>query len=364
MSRRLPILLLLALPLAAQTLETCGQHYRSGRLQQSADCYRSLAASTDSYVRAEANWAARRYQDANDSFRQAVGLQPKNPNYRVRWGRLFLDREQNQDAADLFREALELKGDHAGALMGMALAASQGFESSAAELARKALEADPKLVEARVLLATMALEDNNPAQAVEEADKALAIDRDSLEALSVKATVDLLDDKPESAHLAGILKLNPAYGEVYAMAGRFFVLNRRYEEGIELYRKGLELNPRLYKARAGLGLNLMRLGHDEEARKHLVECYEAGETYPAVSNPLRLLDSYKNFRYINSGNIILKLHAKEADLLAPYFEAETRRAVAAYEKKYQMRLDRPVQVEVYPDHEDFAVRILGMPGMG
>ena len=29
-----------------------------------------------------------------------------------------------------------------------------------------------------------------------------------------------------------------------------------------------------------------------------------------------------------------------------------------------MKLDKPVQVEVYPDHEDFAVRTLGMPGLG
>ena len=142
------------------------------------------------------------------------------------------------------------------------------------------------------------------------------------------------------------------------------MLNRRYEEGIAFYRKALELNPRLCKARAELGLNLMRLGQDEEARKQLEACYNAGETYPAVSNPLRLLDSYKNFKYIKSGNIILKLHQKEADLLQPYFEAELKRAIATYEKKYKMRLDRPVQLEVYPDHEDFAVRTLGMPRHG
>ena len=29
-----------------------------------------------------------------------------------------------------------------------------------------------------------------------------------------------------------------------------------------------------------------------------------------------------------------------------------------------MKLSGPVQVEVYPDHEDFAVRTLGMPGLG
>jgi cellulose synthase operon protein C len=363
-TRRLSILFLLVVPLSAQTLEACRRDYRSGRLQESAGCYRSLLTAPDPYLRAEANWALGRYQDANDNFRKAVGLQPKNPDYRVRWGRLYLDREQNKDAADLFQEALEIKNNHAGALLGMALSASKGFDSAASGLAQKALEADPKLVEAQVLLSSMALEDNNPEKARQEADKALEMDGDCLEALSVKATIDLLDDRQDTPQLARILRLNPAYGEVYAMAGRFFVLNRRYEEGVALYRKALDLNPRLSNARAGLGLNLMRLGQDEEARKQLEACYNAGETYPAVSNPLRLLDSYKNFRYIKSGNIILKLHVKEADLLGPYFEAETRRAIATYEKKYQMRLDRPVQVEVYPDHEDFAVRILGMPGMG
>ena len=29
-----------------------------------------------------------------------------------------------------------------------------------------------------------------------------------------------------------------------------------------------------------------------------------------------------------------------------------------------MKLPGPVQVEVYPDHEDFAVRTMGMPGLG
>jgi tetratricopeptide (TPR) repeat protein len=38
--------------------------------------------------------------------------------------------------------------------------------------------------------------------------------------------------------------------------------------------------------------------------------------------------------------------------------------MATYDKKYKMTLPGPVQVEVYPDHEDFAVRTMGMPGLG
>jgi tetratricopeptide (TPR) repeat protein len=41
-----------------------------------------------------------------------------------------------------------------------------------------------------------------------------------------------------------------------------------------------------------------------------------------------------------------------------------KRIIATYNQKYKMTLPGPVQVEVYPDHEDFAVRTLGMPGLG
>jgi tetratricopeptide (TPR) repeat protein len=361
---RLCGLALLGLPLAAQTLGTCQDYRHHGRIQEAAGCYQKLASSQDPFLKAEGAWGLGRYQDANDNFRLAVAAQPKNPDYRVRWGRLFLERNQPADASGLFQEALEIKANHAGAILGLALAMAEGFDSKAVALAGEALKIDPKLAEAHVLLARMALEDNDEALAVAEAGKALAIDPECLEAMAIRATIDWLNDKRETPYLASVLKVNPVYGEVYATAGRFFVLNRRYTEGIALYRKALDMNPGLLSAQAALGLNLMRLGQDDEARKLLESCWDAGEKYPAVGNPLRLLDSYKNFKYIKAGNVTLKLNSREADLLEPYFEAEAKRAIATYEKKYQVKLDRPVQVEVYPDHEDFAVRTLGMPGMG
>ena len=84
----------------------------------------------------------------------------------------------------------------------------------------------------------------------------------------------------------------------------------------------------------------------------------------ATVNSLRLLDSYKNFVVLKADTTILKLHKKESELLYPYFLAELKHSIAVYEQKYHMRLSGPVQVEVYPDHDDFAVRTLGMPGLG
>ena len=92
--------------------------------------------------------------------------------------------------------------------------------------------------------------------------------------------------------------------------------------------------------------------------------YNNGYRDAATVNSLRLLDSYKNFTIFKDDTAVLKLDKKEAGVLQPYFEDVLRRAIATFEKKYKMTLAGPVQVEVYPNHEDFAVRTYGMPGLG
>jgi tetratricopeptide (TPR) repeat protein len=317
----------------------------------------ALVLPAQTLERAEAFWKARRYQEANDEFLALVAKYPNNPDYKARWGRLYLDHSQPDDAKDLFLEALELKKDHAGALLGLAFVFAGNFDPQAAALARKALESDPKLTEAQELLARLALEDSDRAKAAEEAKKALAMDGNSVEGRAVLATMDWLADKKETPW-------DPHAARGYETAGHFFVLNRRYEEGVQYFRKAIELDPQLHSARSALGINLMRLGQQEEAYRQLETCYNNGFQSKATINSLRLMDRNKDYVTFRTDRTILKLHKKEAELLRPYFESEMERAIAAYENKYKMKLDQPVEVEVYPDHEDFAVRTLGMPGLG
>ena len=314
--------------------------------------------------RAESLWNAKNYVAANDAFRDLVKANPSNPDYRVRWGRLFLDRSQPKEAGDLFKEALEIKKDCAGAYLGLAIIADQNFDSNATDLARKALEADPNLLEARELIARLHLEDNNPKEARQEADAALKLSPDALDAMSVHAAADLLEDKPGKEWLDKVFAKDAHYGKAYETIAFFFVLNRRYEEGIQYYRKAIALEPDLWSAHSQLGVNLMRLGREGDARQELELSYNNGFQDAATRNTLTLMDSYKNFTTFETDRTILRLHKKEADALRPYFESEMKHAMDVYDKKYQMHLNVPVQVEVYPDHEDFAVRTMGMPGLG
>lgn len=355
---------LFAWTVLAQSLPECRVMTAHGRIAEAKACYTRLTASPRPYLRAEGYRGIEDFKSANDQYKLAVAAEPKNAEYRVRWGRLFLERFNKAEAGNLFNEAIAIDKNYAPAHLGLALLAAEGFGQKAVEFAAKAIELDPKLVEAQELLAYLALEDSDPAKAKNEANKALAISPDALEALSVLASIDLLDDKPAAEWLDKIKQTNPVYGQAHSLAGHFFVINRRYQEGIAEYRKAIELNPRLWEAHEQLGVNLMRLGDEDEARKQLELCYSNSYRSFETINSLRLLDSYKNFKTFKTPTTVLRLQKKEADLLYPYMQGELERAMKVYQDKYQVKLTAPVQLEVYPDHEDFAVRTMGMPGLG
>jgi tetratricopeptide (TPR) repeat protein len=77
-----------------------------------------------------------------------------------------------------------------------------------------------------------------------------------------------------------------------------------------------------------------------------------------------LMDKYKDYDTFRTPTTVLKVGKKESALLRPYFQAELDRALATYEKKYKFKLPGLVQLEVYPNHPDFEVRTMGMPGLG
>ena len=176
----------------------------------------------------------------------------------------------------------------------------------------------------------------------------------------------MLADRSPGAWFEKIRHVNPSYGRAPALVAHHLVLNYRYDDAVTYYREsgGARAGGSWSRALRSSGITLMRLGQEQEARRQLEMCYDHDYRDEATVNSLRLLDSYKNFVTIQGPGFVLKLHNKEAELLRPYFEEQIRRSLADYEKKYRMRLPGPVQVEVYPDHEDFAVRSTGMPGLG
>jgi tetratricopeptide (TPR) repeat protein len=348
---------------AAQVNECRGLRHHGHRAEAWA-CFSGLLRNGDAFARAEGYWGLDRYEDANEQFRIAYKEGKNSPAVRVEWGRLFLERFNPAEAANLFQEAIKIDANYALAYLGLAQVAANGYDRKAVDFAREALRRDPKLVEAHELLAYLALEDSDPKLATDEAQKALTLSPEALDGLAVLASIDWLNNKPRSEWMDRILKVNPVYGEAYATGAHFFVINRRYEEGIKYYRMALELDGSLWASRSQLGVNLMRLGFEDEARQQLERCYQARYRDAETVNSLRLLDSLKDYETFTTGSAMIVLQKKEAGLLRPYIGPELDRAIAAYQQKYKMKLPGLVRLEVYPNHEDFVVRTLGLPGQG
>ena len=368
-------------------LKPCDQTMDRGRRTEANGCYNRLLNSSASFwVRAEAAWALRDMHRANDLFREAVNLRPKDPYIRVRWGYLYLDTHSPAEAAKLFNEALSIDNDYPPAKVGAATVLANRFEGKAHDLVNEALKADPNLVEGYVLLAGMSIEEEDYEKAEEHITQGLQVTEElgesPLEFYTLRASLDLLQGRKDSDWTRKALEHNPTYGKIYADQAHFYVISRRYREATELLRKAIAVDPELWSAHADLGVNLMRQGADREGRKHFEMAYQGDAFNPKTTNWLRLLDSMKNFETssnkddvllktpeeleasVGKPEIILQLHGKEAAVLRPYVMELAEESIELFANKYGFHPKQPIRIEMYPDHDDFAVRTMGMPGLG
>lgn len=364
----------------AGLLECDRLHWR-GRQEQSSACYQAILSGNVSLaVRGEAAWALNDLQLANRLFKEAVAAEPEDAGIRVRWGDLFADSHQDGEAMNLYREALGIDAANAFATLGAARLLVGGFDDAANSylepLLTDANRDDGARAGAFLLIARVALEAGNRADAkaaLDTAEKLLASgDWPPLDLYALRAASDLLDNVTASEFTEKSLAYNPAYGGIYAIPAHFYVITRRYREAIDLYQKAVDVEPTLAAAHEELGVNLLRDNQMSRARKHLEIAYREDPFSPKAVNTLRLLDSFDNFRVINDPDtpeqgvlpIIFRLHKDEAAVVLPYATALARASIAEFTERYGFTLAEPVVIEMYPDHEDFAVRTAGMPGLG
>lgn len=367
MSKSAPIfaaLLACATMARATSPADCWALRKHGAEEKATACFEGLTHSSNAYDRAQGFWGLEQWEQANSEFRLATLPPDSEALYKVSWGMLLHERFNDGDAGDLFHEALAKDPANAKAYLGLAIISADSFDGQAAAYAAKAIALDPKLAEAHELLSDLALTNDDRDAAGYEADKAIALENDALDALAIHAAIELLADHSPDPWLDKIRAVNPHYGEAYARVAHQLELHYRYEDAVPWYRKAIDAEPQLWSAHSALGIDLMRLGKEDDSYQQLELAYNNGYRDAATVNSLRLLDSYKNFDIFRDGTTILKLNKSESAVLLPYIQQELHTIIATYEKKYRMTLPGPVQVEVYPNHEDFAVRTTGMPGLG
>ena len=359
-------------PISAAGLELALLHQYLGRRDEAAARLRVLVDrlqrspdAVDLYRAARAARALGRYRQANALLRNAAGVAPDDPALETLWGDLFGEKYDQAEASQSYIAALEIDEDWAPALLGMARALANTNPPQASAAASRAIEIDPDYLDAHLFLAQRSLDDRDHEAGRASLDRALAINDRSLEARSLVAAVAYVEDRLEDfeAEVQGVLEINPTYGEVYRVAGNLTARNYRFEEAAALVRRGLELDPANTRSYAELGMHLLRTGDEPGARRALERSFEEDPYDVITFNLLEMLDTLDDFETFEEGDLIVRLHPDEAPVLKDYVIELGQRALDDLSARYGMEPDVPILIEVFPQHDHFAVRTLGLPGM-
>jgi tetratricopeptide (TPR) repeat protein len=308
--------------------------------------------------------------DANDAFDQAERALAGDVRTLLWRAELFLEKYDPGHAEEVTSEVLARAPEHPEALVWMAfvkLDQTYDFES-AEKLARRALAVDPKLASAHFVLAGIALRDMELGLADQRLDAGLKYNPRHLDLLSLKAAVRFLADDSAGFELAKqkVLSLNPRYSRMYQIIGEFAEWEHRYDEIVEMMREAVILDSDDAKARATLGLNLIRAGEEPEGLAELRRAFDRDPFNVRVYNTLNLFKKVipQSYVTVEHGPFRIRYNREERELLERYVPQMLDRAWAAMCQYYGFTPSTPVGIEIYADRQSFSIRTSGLPNIG
>ena len=76
-----------------------------------------------------------------------------------------------------------------------------------------------------------------------------------------------------------------------------------------------------------------------------------------------MLDKLEKFDVVRDGDLVLKFDPSETTVLREYAVPLAHEALKKLSATYQFTPKGPILIEIFPIHDDFAVRNLGLPGL-
>jgi cellulose synthase operon protein C len=306
-------------------------------------------------------------RDANDAYGEAEAAGDHSTLLFLWRAELFLEKHDPGHAEEVLTDALERTPDDPDALVSMAeVRLAQAFDFVEAErLANLALAQNPKLARAYFVLGGVALRDVELDLARRRIASGLAARPNDLDLLSLRAAVNFVagDRSAFDADKRAVLALNPERSRFYAIVGDFADWEHRYDDIVELMREATRLDPDDPVAHTGLGMNLIRAGHDAEGTAELSRSFALDPFDPRVFNTLELFEKTIPNDYVTVPGARFRIRYEKRDrpLLERYVPKLLDQAWGTFVEHYGFTPQTPIGVELYASRTHFAIRTSGLP---
>jgi tetratricopeptide (TPR) repeat protein len=324
---------------------------------------RTFAGSDDYYRLARAARAAHEYQLANDAYNKIQDI--ARADIQAEWGDMFLQRHKPEEAGPSYRKALDADPNWIPAMVGLARALVDESPDQADALMVKAQKLAPNDPDIWLFAAEQQIQREDKKAAGESLDKLAANRPGTADEYALRAAIAYAarDTAAVDAALANLAKRDPRSALGLRRLGEQSGRDYRFDDAAEFARKATALDPDDPFAFFDLGLYLMRTGDEAGARIALEQSWKLDISGKVTKNLLTVLDKIDAMESVTDGDLILKFDAKEAAVLKTYAIPLAEEAMKTFAERYAFTPKGPILVEIFPVHDSFAVRTLGLPGL-
>ncbi len=327
----------------------------------------------DTYADVKNRWARGMIEYAWELYSAAQELDPEYIENLIDKGELYMAQNNHSEAQKVYEKALAVNDNHVRALVGLASATlgmwQLGYDryrlaSEYLDRAAAINESHPELLQLR---AVRAFDDDQYGKALAALARALEVNPYDRQSLSIKACCDLVTGDFESFEQTERMALdaNPLAARFYWQIATIVDRKFLYKEAAEFSRKALALDPDFWPAMTTLGLNLMRVGDEVEAKRWLEAAHQHDPRNIYTENMLNVSGRIeREYETIETEHFIVRLHKDQRPILEPYVLEFLDDAYTQLTEKYGFEPQGKVLHELFAQHDDFSARSVGVPYIG
>ena len=149
---------------------------------------------------------------------------------------------------------------------------------------------------------------------------------------------------------AEVVKRNPHAGEFYAELAEMLEVRNRHAAAERYFREAIRLLPRQPEPHAGLGLLLMRMGREADARTLLKEAFDADPFHVRVKNSLDVLDVLEAMQTRTTPHFVIKYDKADARLI-PYLARHLETVYGEIQQQFGYEPPGPTLVEIFNESQ-------------
>lgn len=299
----------------------------------------------------------------NEYFNKVKRAAPRLPDGFIAAGQLALAKNDYGLAATAFEQAAKLSPYDPDVQFGLARAYAESDAARSQAAQDEALKLNPRHVPSLLRVVASHVRDEQYEAADKAIDQVLAVNPHEPLAWAYRAVLAHLQSDAELEVAARAKALahwceNP---EVDHMIGRELSKNYRFAEGASYQRQALGYDAAYLPAQLQLAQDLLRLG-DEDGGWRLADAVFDQNNYDVVAHNLaELRDRLTRFNTLEGHGFVVRMEAQEAAVYGDRVLELLTRAKRELCAKYDVTLDEPVFVEIFPRQQDFAIRTFGVP---